>query len=293
MLNIIVSPKVHNAKGEKRIKKVVKYLKAQKQEFSVYFLRELSDMAEIVKEIMALGETDFIILGDDVVINEFVNVCKDLSKIKLGIIPTSRKDDFASYVGIPSDPIMALKEILKFNVCMVDLMLVNDVRVLNSAIIGASVEILENYQNFKIKNFISEKFAAIKYANSFNGEQLTISNKNGKTKTENVYEMVIANGGKSRGKSVSPLSNIQDGLINVSYCLTENKSENRKHLKAFNIGKHIYSEDTKQYWLTNLKVSNLNNQIKAMVDGRIIYANKLEISIVENGLKLYGKEIVE
>lgn len=292
MLNIIVSPKVHNAKGEKRIKKVVKYLKEQKQDFSVYFLHELSDMAESVKEIISLGETDFVILGDDVVINEFINVCKDLSKIKLGIIPTGRKDDFASYIGIPSDPISALKQILKLNVCSVDLMLVNDIRVLNSAVIGASVEILENYQNFKIKNFISEKFAAIKYANSFNGEQLTIANKNGKTKTENVYEMVIANGGKNRGKLVSPLSNIQDGLINVSYCLTEAKRDNKKHLKAFNVGKHIYSDDTKQYWLTNLKVSNLNNQVKVMVDGRIVYANKLEISIVENGLKLYAKEVI-
>ena len=48
MLNIIVSPKIHNPKGERKIKKVVKFLKAQKQEFSVYFLRELSEMAETV-----------------------------------------------------------------------------------------------------------------------------------------------------------------------------------------------------------------------------------------------------
>ena len=291
MLNIIVSPKVQNPKGEKRIKKIVKFLKAQKQEFSVYFLRELSDMAESVKEIISLGETDFVILGDDIVVNEFLNVCKDLSKIKLGIIPTGKRDDFASYIGLPSDPISALKEILKFKVCSIDLMLVNDIRALNSVVIGASVEVLEKFENYKIKNFITEKFAFAKYLSNYSSEKLTISNKT-KSKTENVYELIVANGGKSRGKNVSPLSNVQDGLLNLNYFLMDAKSNNKKLFKKFANGKHIYDEATKQYWLTNIKVSNANNQIKALIDGRIVYLNKLDISIVESGLKFYGKEIV-
>ena len=121
----------------------------------------------------------------------------------------------------------------------------------------------------------------------FNGEQLTLSIKNGKTKTENIYELVIANGGKSKGKLVSPLSNISDGLFNLSYTLTGDKSENLKNLKMFNSGKHIYSESTKQEWLSNLKITNESNQIHVIIDGKIHILEKLDISIIENTLKIY------
>ena len=66
-----------------------------------------------------------------------------------------------------------------------------------------------------------------------------------------------------------------------------NKTENLKHLKMFNKGKHVYHEDTKQYWLNNIKISNEDNAIKAGVDGKIYTFDKLDIVLVVNGLKIY------
>ena len=290
MLNIIVAPRSYNKNGEKHIKKIVKFLKQEKQEFSVYFLRAFSDMEATVKEIISFGETEFIIVGDDVVIHEFLNSTKDISKIKLGIVPTSKNDDFASYIGISSKPIVAISDIVKRNVCEVDLMLVNEVKAINNVVVGASVRVSEKYNEFKIKNKLSEKIAIMKYANKFEGEQLTLSTKNGKTKQENIYELVVANGGKNRGKLVSPLSNVKDGLFNLTYSDMATQSENKKNLKLFNKGKHIYQESTKQHWLSNLKITNEHNLIKASVDGKLMEFEKLEITLVEKGLKLYKLE---
>jgi len=289
MLNIIVAPRSHNVKGEKYAKKIVKFLKQEKQEFSVYFLRDFSYLSDTVKEITSLGETEFVVVGDDVVVSKFLNCVKDISKIKLGIIPTSKKDDFSSYIGLNHKPIQAIKDIVERNVVQVDLLLANDVKVFNNIIIGASVKVAEKYSQFKIKNFISEKIAVAQYAPKFDGEQLNMSIKNGKSKEENIYELVIANGGKSRGKEVSPLSNINDGLFNVIYSNISTKSDNVKNLRLFNKGKHIYSETTKQLWLNKLKLTNEHNSIKASVDGNIMEFDKLDISIVENCLKLYKK----
>jgi diacylglycerol kinase family enzyme len=101
--------------------------------------------------------------------------------------------------------------------------------------------------------------------------------------------MVIANGGYSKGKPVSPLSNLQDGLFNLNYTIVSHKPGKRKFIKMFNKGDHIYSEDTKQHWLTQLKITNADKKIKALIDGKMHNLEELNISILEGALKIYKK----
>ena len=114
-----------------------------------------------------------------------------------------------------------------------------------------------------------------------------MASKNGKARTEHVYELVVANGGFSRKRAISPLSNLQDGLFNLVYTNVINQNINIKALKNYDKGEHIYKDDTKQYWLSNLKISTPDDKIKAIVDGRICNFDKLDIVLVENGLKIY------
>lgn len=288
MLNLIVAPYDHNSQGEKHTKRVVKYLKSENVEYSVYFSQSFDSIKENMKHLISIGETDFVIVGDDVVLNTAISVVKDLNKIKIGIIPTSKNDDFASSLEINTNPIQAIKDILTKNVANVDLLLVNDMIVLNTVVIGASVEVFHMFSQFKIKNFISEKIATIKYGNTYNGVELTIDNK-GKHKKEHIFELVVANGGFCKGKPVSPLSNLQDGLFNVNYSVVSNKAEKRKYIKMFNKGDHIHNEDTRQLWTNSLKITNPDKKIKAIVDGKIHNLEELNISIIEKGLKFYKK----
>lgn len=290
MLNIIVAPKDYNSRAENNTKKVVKYLKTQKVEYSVYFSRSLDNLKDNVKHLISLGETEFIIVGDDLIINSVITCFKDLSKIKLGIVPTSKKDDFSSYLGINVSPIQAIKTILNKNLESVDLLLINDTIALNSIIIGSSVEIFSAYSQYKLKNFISEKIATLKHGNSFAGIELILESKNSKTnksKKENIFELIVANGGHSQGKAVSPLANMQDGLFNLTYTTASHKASKKKFLKLLNKGNHIYDEDSKQSWLTNLKITNPDKKIKTLIDGQIFNFEELNISIIENGLKIY------
>ena len=111
----------------------------------------------------------------------------------------------------------------------------------------------------------------------------------GKNKKETVFDLVVANGGLSKGKPVSPLSNVQDGLFNLNYSNTSNKEDKKKFAKMFKKGTHIYDDDTKQYWLSNLKITNPDKKIKALVDGKVCNFEQINISILEKGLKLYKK----
>ena len=286
MLNIIVAPNQHNPTAERHTKKIVKYLKTQQVEYAVYFSQNFDEIKNNVKDLISFGENEYVIVGDDAVISSVLSNVKDLNKVKIGIVPTSKKDDFASYFGINPNPIQAIRNIMDKKIEQVDLMIVNDIPVLNNIIIGASVDIHHQFNQYKMKNFITKQIATAKYGNNFSGIELSLENKS-KTKKENIFELVIANGGFSKGKPVSPLSNLQDGLFNVTYSNVSQKSGKKKYIKMTNKGTHIYNEDTKQHWLNSLKITNPEKKIKALIDGKIHNLEQLNITIVEGALKIY------
>lgn len=287
MLNLIVAPRTHNYNAENIAKVVVKYLKAENVEYSVYFSQGFEDLKQNVQTLISFGENEFVVIGDDVVISEVLNSIKDVTKIKLGIIPTSKKDDFATYLGLAYRPVDAIKQILKKKISTIDFMLVNNMRVINNVVIGASAEAYQAYEQFKLKNVISKNFAFSKYGNNFSGVELSLDSKSSKTKKENVFELVVANGGRSKGKVISPLANVEDGWFNLSYTTTEEVENKKKALSAFNDGEHIYNENTTQLWLNNLKITSADKKIKALIDGRVYNLESLEITLIEKGLKIY------
>ncbi len=290
MLNIIVAPYEICDKGESYTKKIVSYLKNEKMEFSVYFSRTLDDITTSVQEILALGETEFVVVGNDVVLNKFLNAVKEVGKIKLGIIPTNKHDDFAEFLEISSNPIQAIKDILAKHIEEVDYLIMNDQIVLNNILVGASAEIFEIYNQYKIKNSFTQKIATMQYGDKFEGIILNFDFKSNKIKNENIFELSIANGGLSRKKHISPLANVKDGLMNFNYSTILQKNERKQYLNLFNSGKQIYNNNTKQHWTNQLRITNEDNRIKAIVDGTLLNLEEINVQVVENGLKLYTKE---
>lgn len=287
MLNLIIAPVSLDKNAVHYAKKIIKFLKTENVEYSVYFSTVLEDINKNLNELYLLGETEYVVIGSDIVLNKFINAVKDLTKIKFGIIPTGDSDDFAKYLELEENPIQAIKNILNKNIEEVDLMLANDKKVLNNIIIGKSVEVHEQFSQYKWKTFLTEIFAKVKTKNKFLGTNLTLSIKNNKDREENIYQLVIANGGYSKTKQISPLSNVKDGLFNLIYSNVSNIKTDNKIVKSYLTGRHIYNEKVNQLWLNNIKILSPNNKIKALVDGRIYNFEKLEVSVIEKGLKIY------
>jgi diacylglycerol kinase family enzyme len=137
---------------------------------------------------------------------------------------------------------------------------------------------------------LTQKYAVLKYGNKFEGIELTFNTKGGKQKTETIFEMSISNGGLSKGANVSPLANVQDGLVNLNYTTMANMIEKKKFLKKFNDGKQIYDEKIEQLWLNSVKITNAEKKIKALVDGEIQIFPQIDIVVIENGLKIFKKK---
>ena len=287
MLNIIVAPKDFCPRAEKSAKKVAGYLKSRQEEYSVYFSHDTDELIENVNYLVGLGESEFVLIGDDRILSQFVNTVQDLSRIKLGLIPVSRHDDFASYLGISSNPIAAIKDVLERQIQNVDILICNDRRVVNNVVIGASVNIYEAYNNYTWKNIITEKYASFKYTKSYSPINLKIDVKNTKTRTVEVFELIVANGGYSKGKKLSPLSNVKDGLFNLIYIPEENRKGLAGKIRTIFNGEHIYADETAQLWGDEVKLTSESQNIKAMLDGEVYNLERIDISVKEGALKIY------
>ena len=287
MLNLIVAPAQYNKNGEKITKKIVHFLKAENKEYSVYFFTNFDELDAQARELTEQLETEFAIIGDELVLGHFLNNVKDITKIKIGIIPISKHDDFANYLEINVNPIQAIKTILENKIEHVDFLIMNNKIVLNNISIGASVELFEIYNSYKIKNYITRKFATLKHANKIEDFEILIDNKTNKPKKEMVYELCVSNGGILNGKHVNPLANVKDGLFNLSYSVDLEAKNKKSYLFKFNTGEQIYNEHTKQVWLSTVSLKKPEGDLKVMADGVIETHPEININIVEGGLKIY------
>ncbi len=289
MLNLIVAPLSECEKAEQYAKRVVSVLKQEKVEYAVYFSKALEDIFNSVQEILTLEENEFVIVGNDVVINTFLNAVKelsDISKVRFGIVPVKNNDDFARFLGIPFNPEKAIKDIIARKIDAVDYLLVNGRAVINNITIGASAEIFELFLKRKVKNGLTKRVTALRYGDAFSGIDLNITSRGEQPIQAKIFELSICNAGDRSGDKLSPLSNVRDGLFNLNFCTAEGEQKG-KYLKSMQDGNHIYNSQTQQFWWDNCKISTPEGKIKVIVDGKIELYDNMSISVVANGLKIY------
>ena len=286
MLNLVVAPKSADKCAERFAKKVVRYLKFKQVEYSVYFSGSMQQLEENVKELFSFGETNFVVVGGDSVLGLLLNLSPDISRLKIGLIPT-KHCDFANYLHINSNPMQAIKDILANKLEKVDLLQVNGKKVLNNVLVGASVLVAKKYMQYAIKNPLTEKIAIVKYGNTFDGIDLSLELGSSKAKKEKIFELSIANAGLSKGKPVSPLSNMQDGLFNLNYANISNKKDKKTYSNLYKNGKHIYSNFSKQFWLSEINIKSPSGEFDVLIDGQLESVNSIQVRILESVLNVY------
>ncbi len=288
MLNILVAPRANSANSENIAKRIVHFLKSEKVEYSVFFHNNNIELSNTAKTLSETGETNFVMIGDDITLSMILNSVKDISKIKLGIISSGNHNDFAKFMGLDCSPIHAIRNVLGNKITAVDYLKVNDMVAVNNLIIGASTHALEIFDSYKFKNFLTKKYALSKYSKKFEGIELSIESKSNKTKKELIFELSINNGGLSEGKLISPLSNVKDGLFNMQYVTFSTASLQKQYLSKASKGEHIYEDGVHQLWLDSVKLTPAEDtKIKTIVDGNIRDFDTITVSVVEGGLNIF------
>lgn len=116
MYHIIVNPASRSGKGLKIWQNIIEPALIGKQiEYQVYFSKKSGDVAELAENILQSYPEEplsFIVLGGDGTINEFLQGAEDLSRVRLGYVPTGSSNDLARALDIPKEPTAALELIL-------------------------------------------------------------------------------------------------------------------------------------------------------------------------------------
>ena len=286
MLNIIVNPNAGNGLAKKNIKKIAKYLKKEKIPYLVYFLEKENDMTDFVSSLEQADEKEFILVGGDGTIHKFINTIKDLNKINIGIIPSGDNNNFAKILNLDFNPVNAIQNILKNNIQQFDYLKCDDIKICNCLSFGA-VESIKHDATKDGKKKSPNIFDYYKYLKTFEPLQVNFFGEEINDKNILIKECFICNGSHKGNGFVSPLSNPQDGLANV-ICVTKKAGSGIfSDYAQIKKGKHIYHNENKTYWASNVNATSSKVPIKAEIDGDLYELEQINVQVVENGLRIY------
>lgn len=238
MIHIVANVGSGKGIGRKNLKKIESYLKKNSIDYSVYRTEYKGHAREIVNAISSKGEECTVaVLGGDGTFHEALNGIADFEKTKLGFIPSGRGNDFARAIKAPKNPLDALCDILRGEERKIDFIDVSGVRCLNVAGTGLDVAVLER---------VDGKSGTITYLKSlvyclkhFNPYKITTV-VNGEKHDFDCIMAGVCNGIAIGGNmKISPLSEVDDGLLDVVVITMPEDGKVLPVLPKFLVGKHM------------------------------------------------------
>jgi len=117
MYHIVINPASRSGKGlEIWQKEVEPILVSEQVTYRSYLSKEAGDVSNIIRNILtSVSErpVSIILLGGDGTVNEALQGMEDTTGVILGYIPTGSGNDFARDLGLPKNPVEALRLILR------------------------------------------------------------------------------------------------------------------------------------------------------------------------------------
>lgn len=280
-------------------KKIIEYFKLCRVQYHIS-KDVVSNSRKIIEKIRE-GYRKFIICGGDGAINKFVNEIMKLKEeirkdISIGIIPSGRANDLASFMGIPSNFEKALDVALKGKTKRIDLIKVNDNYVVTGGGLGLPKEIIEEIEalsNIFIGRLLKKKigeviyllYALKKFIFGYDGVKIKINNLKQYDKLMAIYLLNQPFLGKRF--NLAPKANNNDGYFNVT--MIKFVKSTLLNLRVLSLGikgklNKLPIVNEKQ---ENRLIIKTDKEMYFMGDGELFDKNKIfNIKIVPKAIKI-------
>ncbi len=289
MLDFIVNPSAGGKQGKKMKKSVElieQRLKERGVEYCIHHAIELGQTTELAKTLIDNGATDIVVVGGDGTLHAAINGFHNFDKVNMGIIACGTGNDFASAIGIPSNPVKAVDLIIDGEAKYTDFMQMPTVRGLNVIGMGIDVDVLKRYESLKKKTKFGYTSSLIKTLFKFDFINFK-AELNGEKDSYHSFIAAVANGSRfGGGLQVCPTADATDGELDFIAVKAMKKLAIVGAFIKLKAGKILTLKQTIHKKTKKIKVET-DIPYTVNVDGELYDGIPFEIEVVSNTLKIY------
>jgi len=267
----IINPVAGMGKGLKVWEKIKDYLNNEKVKFEYKITEYPKHATEIAKDVIKKGYKILISVGGDGTIREVASGIEERDVI-LGIIPAGRGRDLPRTLKLPKNPLDALKLILnRKKLIEIDHPKINDERFVNFCGVGLDAEVAKVANTkYRGSGVLSYLFAFLEVLIRWRVPEFIIEIE-GKIKKVKAYLITVANGKfAGGGMQISPVSNIEDGLLDI--IIFHNMPKLKLFFnfpKVYFGGTHIKMKEVEHIRTKDIKI-NFDEGIITQADGDLV-----------------------
>jgi diacylglycerol kinase (ATP) len=216
MIAIVVNETAGHGKAARQYKKVEAFLKQAQLPYRIYKTNQAGHARTLARQAAQEGIQTVFAMGGDGLAQEVARGIYG-SETAMGILPAGTGNDFVKALGLPQDPVAALKHALACTPRKIDVGLINGEVFLNVAGTGFDIQTLLWAQKFKTlgSGMLPYLLGAICAIVTFKPIELEM-----RFDDESVHQAVtivtIANGQfLGGGMHVAPKASVSDGLFDI------------------------------------------------------------------------------
>lgn len=265
----------------------------QEEGYSVipYRINTQKDVIEAFDDFKEINYSYILIAGGDGTIDSVVNaMAKAGISIPIGVIPVGTANDFARFLGMPSNIENACKQILSSAVTPVDLGCINDKYFVNVASTGLFTDVSQK-TDVNLKNTIGKLAYYLKGLEELpNFRKLDIKIKSKEVEFDGqMYFMLVFNGQTAGGLKLANQADPSDGLLDVIIFKAVSIRELIPLFVKVLKGEHLDSENV-IYFKTDDLYIECHEDIVTDIDGEKGPDFPLNIKCKKGALKVLGIE---
>lgn len=241
----------------------------------------------------ALKNSDvLLVMGGDGMVQAGLNACAG-TDIPLGIVPAGTGNDFCRGVGIPKNPVAAVKAILTGRTRAIDLMKISDLAGENSRYVGSILSTGFDARVNRRKNLSARRSSSLAYLTATLSELRQFKpihyefSVDGKPYELESMLVAIGNAGYfGGGMHVCPKADVTDGLLDVTIVRTTSAATLVRLLPQIYSGKFIDHPAVELVRGSSIVLHK--PQVEAMADGEFVGWTPMMITVEPEAVTLIG-----
>ncbi len=278
--------------GQGRCKAVFPRVKAALERrhisFDLHYTNEPMEAVDVAKMGIEAGFTRIVAMGGDGTVNEVANGVLG-SPAALGVIPAGTGNDFVRTLGIPSDPLEALKMLSEAGERMIDVGRVGEDRFfVNGLGIGIDAQVARDVLGMeRLRGAPAYIYAAVKEVFRFGAFPVHLEGQ-GISEDLRCLSLGVANGKYCGGGfMLAPRASVDDGLIDVAAIGDFPRMERLLRLPQARAGKHLKLPQVRYVQVPRIRVSS-DAKLIAHMDGEPYELPRaaFEVGVVPKALRV-------